>query len=323
MENNSIFNKLNQIKEERAESKEVNKDQMHQEVSLEIEELKQKRQEYLDLYEKITSQRTELSTNRKAYKKALEEVLAVFENEEAKALLAEQGVDGVQSLLSEHPDTDEAKNLVTTDVSVKENLANLKELKAEIIEKLGIEDPEDKVLKKAVSELHWAAERIGPEIFQKSVDTVEGRLSWPVSYPTGVWHEETKFEKDIKENKEPKLREIYHELGDRIDDAFIEAVKEYEAIDGHEELRTSPTYKEGRHIFQRSQIVINKNLISFYFNPGSYSQLTYEIKSNEQGQLSFSRKDNYKSLLPRELLDIFNEKLRQIDDSYKSVAENI
>jgi hypothetical protein len=322
MENNSIFNKLNQVKEEKAESKEVNKEQMHQEVLLEIEELKQKKQEYLDLYEKITSEKAELSANHEEYKKALEGVLAVFENEEAKALLAEQGVDGVQSLLREHPDTDEAKNLVATDASVKENLAKLKELKAEIIEKLDIQNPEYKTLNKVAAPLSWAADSIDREIFQKSIDTVEGRISWPVSYPTGIWHKENKFEKEIKENKEPKIREIYHELGDKIDTAFIEAIKEYEATEGHEELRPSSTYKEGRHIFSRGPIVIDTNLITFYFGSG-YSQLEYRIKENDQGNLSFSRIDNFKALLPQELIDIFNKKLRQVDDSFKSVAENI
>lgn len=322
MENNSIFNKLNQIKEEKAESKVVNKEQMHQEVLLEIEELKQKKQEYLDLYEKITSEKAELFANHEEYKKALEGVLAVFENEEAKALLAEQGVDGVQGLLREHPDTDEAKNLVTADASVKENLAKLKELKAEVIEKFNIKNSDFKSLRGVASFVHMSADEIDRKIFEKSIDTVEGRVSWPVSYPTGAWHKETKLEKDIKESKEPKIREIYHELGDRIDVAFLDTIQEYKPTDPRDTLTMGTEYKEGRHVISRSSIRVEDNTITFHFG-GGYSSLEYTIKQNDQGQLFFSRKDEYKALLPNDFLQLFNKKLRQVDDSFKSVAENI
>jgi hypothetical protein len=295
---------------------------MQKEVLLEIEELRQKQKEYRDLYETITSGKAELSTNHEEYSKALKEVLAVFDDEEAKALLAEQGVDGVQSLLREHADTDEAKNLAASDALVKENLAKLKTLKAEVIEKFDIKSPNYQTLDGVASYIQQSADAIDREVFQKSVDTVEGREAWPIAYPSGIYHEQNQFEKSIKEGKEPKLREIYHELGDNIDKAFLEAIKEYKPADERDRLRMKDSYKEGRHLFDRGTISIENNTIIFHYGAG-FGSIEYKIKQGDSGSLYFSRTKEYEALLPDDFLKLFNSKLRQIDDSFRSTAESL
>lgn len=322
MGENSIFNKINEIKNEKLESKKLDKEQIYQDVRAEIEELKQKKQQYLNLYEKINSKKEEFSTNHEIYHKALEEALAIFENEEAKAILAEQGVEGVKGLLSKHADTDEAKNLNASESLVKENIENLKKMKAEIIEMFNIKNPDYKSLRGVISAISHRADAIDGEIFDNSIDTPEGRESWPLYYPTGMFHKETNLEKDIKENKTPKLRGIYHDLGDRIDSAFLEAIKEYKPVNPNDAVLMDADYKEGRHIISRKPIGVEDNKITFHFG-GGYSSLKYEIVQNNQGQLFFSRKDDYKALLSRDFLKIFNKKLHQIDENFKSIAESI
>lgn len=322
MGDNSIFGKINQIKDNKAESVEVNKQKMYQEVRLEIEELKKNKQSYLDLYEKIQSQKEELSTNHVEYKNALKEVLAVFENEEASTILADQGVGGVKDLLNNHSDTDEAKNLQASEISIKENIANLKKMKADVINMFNIENPDYQSLKGVMGFLQIRVDTIDREIFDKSIDTPEGRDSWLVRYPTGAFHKETDFEKNIKENKEPKLREIYHELGDNIDSAFVETIKEYKPNNSNEAISLGDDYREGTHIISRGSIGVENNVINFHFG-GGYSSLDYEIIQNNQGKLFFSRKDDYKALLNKGFLEIFNKKLHQIDENFKSKIENI
>lgn len=321
MENRSFFDKAEQMKGQKAESQESAKEQMYTEVRSEIIETENKRRQYLDLYEKVKAQKDEFSTNREEYKKALKEVLAIFENEEAKNLLQEQGVERVKDFLLEHSDTHEAEKLATSNSLVEENLQSLKDMKAEILTVLGSENPDPKSLKESMSSLHWAIGRMDREVFNLSIDTPEGRESWLIHYPAGVFHKETLFEKNIKE-KESKLRELYHDLGDRIDSAFLESIKEYRPENPNDFVRMRDDHKEGRHIIERGPIQVKDNVITFYFGMG-YSSLVYEIKQNNQGDLLFERKDNYKALLPDGFVKIFNEKLREIDNGFRSVAESI
>lgn len=321
MENKSFFNKVEQMKNQKVESQESIKEQTYDEVRSEIADIKNKKQEYSELYEKVKSEKGEFSDNREDYKNALKEVLAIFENEEAKTMLSEQGVEGVKDFTLEHSDTNEAENLSSSDSLVKQNLQNLRDMKTEILNVLGVENPDSKSLRDATNSLQWAISRMDRELFDLSVDTPEGREAWPVHYPTGVYHEETSFEKGIKE-KEPQLREIYHNLGDAIDSAHMEAFQEYNLANSNETLELKDNYKEGRHLLGRSSIGIENDEIKFHFGQG-YSSLSYKLKENSQEKFSLSREGEYKALLPDGFVKIFNEKLRQVDDSFRSVVENI
>lgn len=319
MENKSFFNKVEQMKNQKVESQESSKKQMYEEVRSEIVDIQNKKQEYSDLYEKVKSEKEDFSDNRESYKKALKEVLVIFENEEAKIMLSEQGVGGVKDFVSEHTDTSEAENLSSSDSLVKENLQNLRDMKTEILNVLSVKNPDSKSLKDAMDSLQWAIIKMDQKLFDLSIDTPEGRESWPVSYPPGIYHEETSFEKGIKE-KEPQLRETYHNLGDAIDAITLEAMEEYNLVE--DILRMSDEYKEGRHIIERFQIIIENDEVQFHFGHG-YSSLVYKIKENSQGKLSLLREDEYKSIFPDRFVEIFNEKLRQVDDSFRITVESI
>jgi len=321
MENQSFFNKVEQMKKQKVESQESSKEQMYDEVRSEIIDIKNKKQEYSDLYEKVKSEKGEFSDNREGYKNALKEVLAIFENEEAKTMLSEQNIDGVKDFVSEHSDTNEAENLSSSDSLVKENLQNLRDMKTEILNVLGVENPDSKSLRDAMSSLQWAISRMDRELFDLSVDTPEGREAWSIRYPTGVYHEETSFEKGIKE-KESQIRETYHDLGDAIDSIELETFREYNITNPNDTLSIRENYKEGRHIISRSPLYIENDEVNFHFG-GGYSSLVYKIKQNSQGKLSLSRAGEYKAILPDGYVKIFNEKLRQVDDNFKATFENI
>jgi hypothetical protein len=319
---NSIFNKIDAIKTDKIESENTSKEKMYEEARGDIKNLEQEKREILDLYEKINTLRKEFSGNHEEYKTARDGMLAVFDSEEAKKALNEQDIDTVKDILNAYPDTDEAQALQNAENSVKGSIESLKMIKADVIEKFEINNPQYKSVSGVATYLSFKERGIEEKIQDTSIDTPEGRESWPIYYLSGSYYEETNFEKNIKE-KEPKIREVYHELGDKIDTALLESMEEYNTkiTDPSENMKMKSDYKEGRHVINRSSIGVKANEIEFHFGRG-YSSLEYKI-TEHNGQLFFSRKGSYKSLHSDKFLAIVNEKLRDIDNSFKSVAESI
>jgi hypothetical protein len=319
---NSIFNKIDAIKSDKIESEKTGKEKMYEEVRVDIKNLEEEKAEIHELYEKINTQRSEFAHERAEYKTARDAMIAVFDNEEAKKALSEQDITTVKDIVNSYPDTDEAKVFQNAENSVKGSIEILKIMKANVIEKFEINNPQYKSVAGVTTYLDFKESAIKEKIRDTSIDTPEGRASWPIYYPSGSYYKETNFEKGMKE-KEPKLREIYHELGDKIDTAILESIEEYNAknTDPSENINMSSDYKEGRHVINRSSIGVNGNEIDFYFG-GGYSSLEYRI-NEYNGQLFFSRKGPYKSIHRDKFVEIVNKKLQDIDNSFKSVAESI
>lgn len=314
MNENSIFGKLNSFKTAEEEVIQTKKENILSEVREDMSKLEEQKTQYLQLIEDIKAKRAELAGNRVKFKNALENLLPLFEDEEKKKLLAERGVSNISEMQENFSDTDEVFDMSSSEELVHQNIEDLKKMKNELIQTLNIENPDYQNLRGVSTILHWRVDSIDRDLFELSVDTPEGRENWPVRYPTGIYHKETVFEKNIKESKEPKLREIYHKLGDMIDGAFLEAFYEYNNSDTTDKIEHGEGYKEGRHIIGRSSVAIEDNKIEFYFGAG-YSDLKYFISQGRDGNgLYFSRDHNFKALLPEKFLQIFNKKLSDIDN---------
>ncbi len=323
MENNqnSIFRKVAEIKDDQVESQELDKEKMYEDVRVEITELQKKKEEYLNLQKELESKTEELTTNHGEYHAALEKVLPLFREEENREALESKGVINVRDLQEQYADTSEVQSLSVEESQTKRNLNELKQMKEDLIKNLDVQNPQYKSIPGLIQFLKLSISQIDGQIFEKTADIPEGREEWPVRYPTGIFHKETEFEKKIKEEKEGSLRKMYHDLGDRIDSILVESIEEYNSGENVDEpMEMAKDYKKGRHILGRTSIEVDESAIRFQYGAG-YSTLPYEIKSNSQGQLFFQRKDSLKMLQPDRFLQIINNKLSALDSSFKSVAE--
>lgn len=317
-----MFNKINQLRTQESSHENIDKNAMYERARQDIKDLEAKKQEYLDIHEKIMSHDKDLPINREEYSNALKQILAIFEDEESVGLLEGQGIEGTKDLLEKYPDTDEVVKFSSAESVLKENLANLKEMKKGIIGMFNIKNPDYTSLNGVIQVLQMQISKIDGQIFDRSVDTPEGRGAWPISYNTGLYHKETKFERNIKENKEAQVREVYHNLGDRLDSAFLEAMKEYNTPDREEPVRFEDPHEDGTHVLARSSIRVDENTVTFTFS-GGYSVIEYTLTENMDGKLNFSRTGRYKAILPRVFVDIFNEKLTQLDSHLEEISRNL
>lgn len=324
MSENSIFGKLNSFKAEEEKTGQDKKESILAGVREDISKLEDQKAKYLQLIEDIKNKKAELVENRDKFKKALEDLIPIFENEEQKSILVERGVSNIAELQKNFSDTDEVASISLSEGMVHQNIEELRKMKSELIEMLGIENADYQDIPGVTTMLRWSVDSINKGLIDLSIDTPEGRENWRIAYPTGAYHKETAFEKNIKESKEPKLREIYHKLGDMIDSAFLEAMYEYNNADTTEQkIEHGDGYKEGRHIIERSTIGIQDNKIEFYFGAG-YSDLKYFVSQGRDGSgLYFNRDNNFKALLPEKFLQIFNKKLLNIDSKAEQMIEEL
>lgn len=318
MEGNSIFNKVAEIKKSNTESQQVDKELMYSEVRREIETLSQAKEKYSNLLQEFKNKKEELLTNHTEYKQALNKVLPLFKDEENKNTLNSSDVFTVNDLQDKFADTGEIQTLSFEESQTKRNLDELRKMKERILEDLNIESSEPRNFNEVLNFLHGRIDSIDRQISERSVDTPEGRASWPIRYPMSIFHKENDFEKNIRENKEARVREIYHQLGDKIDAALLESVREFNELPEakSEPVKMEDGYKEGRHVISRKSIEIEDNKIKFYLG-GGYSSLMYEVAEGNQGKFYANCPREYKGLLPEKFIKIFNDKLGQVNQTFE------
>lgn len=320
MEGESIFNKIEELGNTKSNTQEASKESVIDGARKEIQDIESQKEKLIDLQNRLDEKKGELKLAKKDFDEAFQTLLPIFEDEEKKKMMGEQGIENVSQLVEKYGDTAEVKKLVDAENRVAQNIEELKNLKKEIEAAFEIDSeshPDRRSLQRLSQLLYGEIRQADADIYQLSADTPEGREKWALRYPSGAFHKESEKEKEIKE-KEPQIRELYHSLGDVIDAKFEESIEEYNKSHTEEPIKNNADFVPGRHRFSRSDIRVEGDGILLQYG-GGYSALEFEIKKNNTGQWFINRKKSWQAIQSEAFVSTFNKKMKDIDAAGQSL----